>query len=179
MSAVIVNPLLDSMIQQLTVVRTVLGESAAGVMIEAAKAQLTATKLMLGGEYAPGLPSPRGRMREEESPQMQLDVRAPKTAKKPRKKKYKSRALSAEYKKQPTYNPSDLKAAILLVLREAAKPMLARDILQTVEERKHEFGLRGRMPNAGVRDPLATMINEGSVGRKGSNRDVRFYPVSQ
>ena len=187
MTKSIVNPLLDSTIQQLTAIRNILGDTTSGMLIDAAKAQLTAVKATLNGVFVPMLPQGEqkrdylnnlGINRDKPNPQMRLDEIAPKE-KKTRKitKKGTADKRGGNMRNRDVWNKEDFAAAILIVLREAPFPLQHAEITKAVARRQGEFNLDGDMPAIGARDCLAYLESQGSITRAGEGRPARWEVV--
>lgn len=179
----IINPLIDSTIQQLTAIRNVLGDSPGGMFVDAARAQLLATKAYLGGDTTPRLMSAEMAVtgyedRETVPPRYQMKkVSAPCDTKK--KKKKTGPKGPHRNPRRVTWDTDDHDAAILIVLREAGRPLTAPELFTEIYNRRNEFGLKNHPPRQGVRDRLTSLLGRRVIMREGEGREIRWSIVDE
>lgn len=148
MTAHIVNPLLDSVINQLTAIKSFTGDGAVGKSAEAVRLQLEATREYLSASERPAL----------------LPVTQIKSV------------VKARNQNTRICSPSILKNAILKVLEREGEPLSLTILTELVEAGADELGLDGRLPNAGLRDVATSMMREGLIIRRGKPFAFTFEP---
>lgn len=169
----IIEPLLSSTLQQLTAVRNVIGDSPGGLMIDAAKAQITAMRAMMNvRETTPVAEA------GHQSHQMHLDEEAPQVSKKKKKKK-KRRSPVKFVRRENIWDKHDFCAAIIVVLNESKFALNHSEITGAVSRRKDELGLAGEMPAVGARDALASLEQNGSIVRIPNAKPARWQPTER
>ena len=175
MSTSIINPLLDATIMQLTAIRNLLNDTPSAFLIDAAKAQLTATKQMLNTEGRPrgSLPVKRDsaafvddRARAD-TEVTQLELR-PQLKARP-KKKYKKRKSSDGKSKKEI-----IKEAILAILKKADEPLGRGPMEEMIRANAGKYGVDFELTPSIAKSAVIELYKEGNVTREGMTSAVVY-----
>jgi hypothetical protein len=180
MSKSIINPLLDATMMQLTAIRNLLADTPSAIMIDAAKAQLTATKQMLNIDNRPTASMPVRRdsaafvderaRADAEVQTGQLELRPQAKAKVKPKAKTKKRS----YDKNSGTKKERMKDAMLDVLSNAKAPMGRSEIEAKVQANASKYGIDFEVNSAIGKPSIIELHREGKLEREGQTSAVVY-----
>ena len=175
MSNGIVNPLIDGVMNQLTVIKSMLGESQASLLVEGCKTQLEAVKLMNG--------TPQVRNAAASAITGHYDGPRPEIVQKPAPKTKPKR----KYKKHKWARTGQAKEEEMQLCEEAIKeiviqstePVGRKHICDTINADLERFGLVNDCPDHRIIRIIAKLIKEGFMSRSGSTSNVVYHQAKK
>lgn len=170
MTNFIVNPLLDSVLTQLTAIKNVLGDSPLGSLVDAARAQIMATKQMVnpGGGSLPQLPS--GTEPEERNwaqPPITSE-RAPKEKKKKGGWGGPRRAYLSTTEKQ------HLAERVIKLMLYLGRPVSKAEISEEIDKNPEKYGLKKALPEHHWKNLFLKMQEDHLLTKKGDRQATRY-----
>lgn len=171
MSNGIVNPLIDGVMNQLAVIKSMLGESQASLLVEGCKTQLEAVKLMNATPQVRNMAA-SAITGHYDGPRPEIVQKpAPKTKPKRKHKKQKW-ARTGQAKEEEMQLTED---AIKEIIIQSTNPIGRKQICDTINADLERFGLVNECPDHRIIRVIAKLIKDGFIIRSGKTSKVVYH----